>query len=111
MPTITVPRNDVTVEEVAAALRDGLGSEYHVLPGEAANLNPFGGSRGDHPDTIVIGRGSNRLFRGQVRVAPGGRETKLHVSAGGIGPAPKLVNYLRIVREVDRVLQAASSLK
>jgi hypothetical protein len=111
MSTITVARTDVTVEEVAAVLRDGLGSEYNVLPGVAVNVNPFGGPRAGHPDTIVIGTGSNRLFRAQVSVSRGAQGTTLHVLAGGIGPAPRLASHLRIIRPVDRVLRAAPSLK
>ena len=40
MTTITVPRTDLTAEEVAAVLRDGLGADYHVLPGMAMGQLP-----------------------------------------------------------------------
>jgi len=33
MRTITVHRDDVTIEEVSEALRQGLGPRYKVLPG------------------------------------------------------------------------------
>jgi hypothetical protein len=33
MPTITVPRSDITTEEVAAALLDGLPEFYNVVSG------------------------------------------------------------------------------
>jgi hypothetical protein len=35
MPTVTVPRADLTTEEVVTVLRDGLGAGYNVLPGKA----------------------------------------------------------------------------
>lgn len=57
MFTTTVPRSDLSVEEVADVLRRGLGSEYHVLPGVAVNLNPLGQPRSGHPDEIVVGPG------------------------------------------------------
>ena len=37
MSTITVPRSDVTSDEVADALCWGLGSRYKVLPGMGVN--------------------------------------------------------------------------
>lgn len=56
MFAITVPRPDVTSDEVAGALRHGLGPRYEVLPGTGVNCwNPVGGPRPDHPDTIVVG--------------------------------------------------------
>ncbi|MDQ6804630.1 MAG: hypothetical protein M3065_06620 [Actinomycetota bacterium] len=67
MLTITVPRSDVTSDEVADALRQSLGSQYKVLPGTGVNRNPVGGPRPDHPDTIVVGTGSTRLFRAPRR--------------------------------------------
>ena len=38
MSTITVTRSDVTSDEVADALRQGLGSRYKVLPGTGVRL-------------------------------------------------------------------------
>jgi hypothetical protein len=40
MFAITVPRSDVTSDEVADALRQGLESRYNVLPGEGNQLEP-----------------------------------------------------------------------
>ena len=42
MFTVTVPRSDVTGEEVCTALRRGLGPRYHVLSGMRMNLTPVG---------------------------------------------------------------------
>src|ERR1022692_1666546 len=61
MPTITVPRSDVTTEQVSEVLRQGLGPRYNVLPGKGMNWNPVGNPRTDHPDKIVVGTRSTRL--------------------------------------------------
>jgi hypothetical protein len=110
MSTITVPRSDVTSDEIADALRRGLGPRYSVLPGTGVNWNPVGGPRPDHPDTIVVGTGSTRLFRAQVRISQDAGKTILHVDPGGLG-WPRLTNTLWITRKVRQVLQAAPSLR
>ena len=43
MLTVTVPRTDLTTDEVATVLRDGLGAGYHVLPGMGMGQLPFQG--------------------------------------------------------------------
>jgi hypothetical protein len=111
MFSITIPRSDVTSDEVAAALRQGLGSRYNVLPGTGVNWNPVGGPRPNHPDTIVVGTGSTRLFRAQVRIIQDHGETILHVSPGGLSPLPRITNRLWIARKVHQILQAAPSLR
>jgi hypothetical protein len=111
MFSITVPRSDVTNDEVTDALRYGLGRRYKVLPGRGVNCwNPVGGPRPDHPDTIVVGTGSTRLSRAQVRISHDAGQTILHVSPGGIGLLT-LTNRLWIVRKVREVLRAAPSLR
>jgi hypothetical protein len=111
MSTISVPRSDVTSDEVTDALRHGLGPRYKVLPGTGVNCwNPVGGPRPDHPDTIVVGTGSTRLSRAQVRMSHDAGETTLHVSPGGVGLFT-LTNRLWMVRKVREVLRAAPSLR
>ena len=111
MLTITVPRSDVTSDEVTDALRHGLGPRYNVLPKTGVNCwNPVGGPRPDHPDTVVVGTGSTRLSRAQVRISHDAGETILHVSPGGIGLLT-LTNRLWIARKVRQVLRAAPSLR
>jgi hypothetical protein len=111
MATITVPRADVTTDEVSEVLRQGLGSRYNVLPGKAMNWNPVGEPRADHPDKIVIGTGSTRLFRAEVVLSQRSGQTDLHVIAGGLTLLPRLTNRLWIAEKVRRVLQAAPSLR
>ena len=111
MSTITVQRSDVTSEEVAEALRQGLGPRYHVLSGTKINASP----EPDQPDAILVGTGSNRVFRAEVAISRHSGQTFIHVNPGGLpGTWPgavKLVNRLWIARKAHQVLQAASGLR
>jgi hypothetical protein len=49
MSTITIPRPEVTTEEVSEVLRRGLGPRYNVLPGKGMNWNPVGNPRAHLP--------------------------------------------------------------
>jgi hypothetical protein len=115
MFTITVPRADVTAEVLANALRQGLGlpgsPRYNVLPGVGVNWNPVGNPRPHHSDSVVVGTGSNRLFRAQVRISRRPGETILHVSPGGVSPPPRLINRFWIARRVLQVLRVAPGLR
>ena len=110
MYTITVPRSHVTSDEVTGALRQGLGARYNVLPGTGVNWNPVGDLRPDHPDTIVVGTGSGRVVRAQVRISQDAGQTILHVSPGGLTLPLRLTNRFWIAGKVRQVLHAASSL-
>jgi hypothetical protein len=107
MPTLVIPRPDVTTQELADLLRRHLGPRYHVLPDTALNWNPIGQPRAGHPDTLVVGTGSNRLFRAQVKLTRGPSETRLDISPGGITAVPRVANRLGIARRVAEVLDAA----
>jgi hypothetical protein len=111
MPTVTIPRPDVTTEEVSEALRQGLGARYNVLPNKGMNWNPVGGPRPDQPGKIVVGTGSTRLFRAEVVVSQHSGQTVLRVIAGGLTLVPRLTNRLWIAAKVSRVLQTAPSLR
>lgn len=111
MSTITVPRLDVTTEEVSEVLRQGLGPRYNVLPGKGMNWNPVGSPRADQPGKIVVGTGSTRLFRAEVVISRHSGQTALQVIAGGISLPVRLTNRLWIAEKVRRVLQAAPSLR
>jgi hypothetical protein len=111
MFTVTVPRSDVTGEEVCTALRRGLGPRYHVLPGMRMNLNPVGGPQPDQPKTITVGTGSNRLFRAQVSITRISSHTSIRVSSGGLTLVPVLVNTLGVARKVRRVLLNSPELR
>ena len=111
MPTITIPRPEVSTEEVSEVLRRGLGPRYNVLPGKGMNWNPVGNPRAQLPDKIVVGTGSTRLFRAQVTLSRDCGHTDLHVVAGGLTLPARLTNRLWIAERVRRVLQAAPSLR
>jgi hypothetical protein len=104
MPTIVVLRSDVTTQEVADVLRHQLDSQHHVLADTALNWNPFGNPRPGHPDTLVVGKGSNRLFRAQVKISREPSGTRLEVHPGGIGPVPRLANRFGIGKSVTEAL-------
>jgi hypothetical protein len=111
MPTVIVPRPDVTAEEISEVLRHALGPRYDVLPGKEMNRNPVGGPRADQPDTIGVGIRSTPLFRAEVVISRYDGQTSLHVIAGGIGPLLRLTNRLWIAERVRRVLEAAPGLR
>ena len=111
MPTITVPRPDVTTEEVSVLLRQGLAPRYKVLPDNGINWNPVGRPRPDQPGKIVVGTGSARLFRAEVVLSQRSGQTVLHVISGGLSLLPRLTNRLWVAEKIRRVLQAAPTLR
>ena len=110
MSTVTVAKPDLSTEEVADALRHGLGPKYNVLVGVRINWNPVGEVRPSHPDSIVVRPGANRFIRAQVRLSRDSETTTLHVSPGGVGPVPRLTNRFGLERRVLRVLRDAQTL-
>jgi hypothetical protein len=109
MPTVTIPRGDVTREEVCEALRTGLGPRYHVLPGMQVTFG-FAEPEPGRPDTIVVGTGSNRFWRTQLQIERRGGQTRIQV----MPPCPiqiKLINMLGVARKVRRVLEQALDLE
>jgi hypothetical protein len=111
MTTVTVARPDVSTEEVADALRAGLGSKYNVLPGVGVNWNPVGNVRSNHPDSIVVRPGSNRFIRAQVRLSRDSKATTLHVRPGGLTLTSQLTNRFGIERKVLQALHDAPNLQ
>ena len=63
MSTVTIRRGHLSSEEVTDVLRQGLGVRYHVLPGQRIDPEPLPAQTRVLPDTILVGTGSNRLFR------------------------------------------------
>ena len=108
MPTVTVPRADLTAEEVATVLRDGLGAEYHVLPGMAMGQLPFQGPHEGRPNTIVVGTGDDRAVKAQVTITPRGGQTKLRIRPSGI-TLTFVLNTFGIARKVREVLSSSLS--
>lgn len=115
MPTITIPRSDVTSEEVTEALRAGLGPHYHVVPGmRMPQACLFAAEPNQDPDTILVSTGSNRLFnrfvRAQVTLARPSGETVIRIRPGGTS-SEFPINALRITRKIRRVLANAPCLR
>lgn len=80
MFTLTISRPDLTTDQVVAALRDGLGPEYNVLPGTCMSRNPFARPHQGPPDSILVGVGSNRLRRAQVTLDRYADQTQITTS-------------------------------
>src|ERR1700679_3892687 len=106
MSTVTIPRSNVTVEEVSAVLRNELGSHYKV--------SPFAVSHAHHQsstDTKSILVRRNWLIQANVRDVAGTAETELHIqSAANVTPTGHLLNSTTIVRKVHQILEHSSEL-
>jgi hypothetical protein len=109
MLTVTVPRTDLTTDEVAKVLRDGLGADYHVLPGMAIGQLPFQGPHQGRPNTIVVGTGGNRQVKAQVTITPRGGQTQLRIRPSGI-TITLVLNTFGIARTVREVLASSPGL-
>lgn len=103
MPTVTVPRADLTTDEVVTVLRHGLGSEYNVLPGMAMRRLPFLAPHEGQPNKIVVGTGDNRVVKAQVTITPRDGQTRVRISPGGF-TTTFVINSFGIVRKVRSVL-------
>jgi hypothetical protein len=110
MSTVTIPRADITSEQVGAALRDGLRGRYDVFPGMRMPRLPFGGPRASGPDEIVVGQGQNPMVRAQVTITRGDGHTDIRITPGGVA-GDLLMNTFGIAREVRRVLREAPGLR
>lgn len=109
MPTVTVSRPDLTTEEVAKVLRDGLGAGYDVLPGMAMGRTMYQAEHEGQPNMIVVGTGSNRVVKAQVTITPRGGQTELRISPRGLTWDWALNNF-GVARKVKQVLATSPSL-
>lgn len=115
MPTIMIPRADVTSEGVTQVLRAGLGDQYHVLPGMRMPQACIFAARPDpNPDIILIDSGSNRLsdrlFRAQVTLTRGSGQTIIRIRPGGTSYEFP-INWMGVVRKIRRVLTTAPDIR
>jgi hypothetical protein len=101
--TVTVPRADLTTEEVVTVLRDGLGEGYNVLPRMAMGRTALEGPHERRPNTIVVGASGNRIVKAQVTIVPRGEQTVLRISPGGNALAV-LLNTFGVARRIRWVL-------
>ncbi len=109
MSTVTVPRADLTTQEVCQVLRDGLGDRYNVLPGMAMGRAAFSGPHEGQPNMILVGTRDNRAVKAQVTVTPRGGQTVLRISPGGLS-GDLIYNALGIALKIRRVLLSSPSL-
>jgi hypothetical protein len=110
MPTVTVPRTDLSTEEMVTVLRDGLGAGYDALPGMTMGQLPFQGPREGRSDMIVVGTGDNRRVRAQVAITSPGGQTKLRIHPSGI-TVTLVLNTFGIARTVREVLASRPRLR
>jgi hypothetical protein len=103
MPTVTVPRADLTTEEVATVLRDGLGAGYNVLPGMVMGRTILQAPRKGRPNTIVVGTGENVIVKAQVTITPRDGQTELKISPGGV-TWDFVYNTFGVARKIRAVL-------
>lgn len=109
MSTITVPKEDVTSEQVTDVLRTGLDPRYTVQPGMRMPRSPlFGSPQPDRPDLILVS--SSPMVRAQVTIIHQPGQTNIHVTPAGV-LGDLLVNTLGIARTVHRVLSDAPGLR
>jgi hypothetical protein len=107
LPAITIPRADLTSEEVTQALRVGLGPRYHVVPGmRMPQACLFAAEPNQDPDTILVSIGANRFFRAQVTLTRPSGQTVIRIRPGGTSfEVP--INTLGIARKIRQVLASA----
>jgi hypothetical protein len=111
LPTITIPRADLTSEEVTGVLRAGLGPHYRVVPGmRMPQACLFAAQPNQDPDTILVSIGSSRLskrfFRAQVTLTRPSGQTVIRIRPGGTS-SEFPINALGIARKIRQVLASA----
>jgi hypothetical protein len=109
MSTVTVPRADLTTEEVVTVLRDGLGASYNVLPEMIIGRTMLQNPRKGRPNTIVVGTGENRVVKAQVTINSRGGQTELRISPGGV-TWDLMLNTFGVARKIREVLANSPSL-
>jgi hypothetical protein len=106
MSTITISRSNVTVEEVSAVLRNGLGSRYEIPPSASSHVHH---ESPGHPDSILVKR--HWFEQANVRVVEGTNDTEIHVRGATNFSLPGvLFNRASIVRKVHQVLEHSTDL-
>lgn len=107
---IRIGRPDITGDDVSAALRQGLSDHYHVLPGTRQRTALIPGAPAPAgPDTVLVGTGSDRVWRTQVRIVRQPAGTYIQLLPGGLGLI-QITNLLGITRKIRRVLLDAPGL-
>lgn len=102
MPTIHVPRDDLSIEEVSGALRQKLGASYRITP--SVTSSGFGKEvPGDANTAVVKGFW---IDRANIRIVSGPNGTDIEVSPGATYfGLVRLIDRVGITRKVHRALQ------
>jgi hypothetical protein len=107
VPTVIIPRPGVTVEAVAAVLRERLGSRHRVVAFRTSK--GFVKEVSDDANTMLV---SGTWFeRANVRILSGTDETEVQVSPGATYPGLiRLIHRITVVRRVCRAIEQAPEL-
>jgi hypothetical protein len=91
MPTVTIPRADISRDEAMQALTQQLGSGYKVKPGHSAEV-------------FSVEKGT--LSGAKVHMKPNAGSTQFHVHGTGI-IIGRIVNEFGIARKVASAISSA----
>jgi hypothetical protein len=106
MPTVTVPRANVTVEDVSVVLRTKLGPRYEITP---AVTSRFHHESSAGANSALIRR--HWFEQASIQVIAGPDSTEIHVgSAANFTPTGLLINRAGIMRKVHQALEQAPEL-
>ena len=107
MSIITVPRGNVSAEEVGTVLRSQLGSRYELVP-SAISTGFTKQVPKDQNSMLVKGRWFERA---NIRIIPSAQATEIEVSPGAsYFGLVRLVDRLGISQKVRRILEKAPEL-
>jgi len=107
MSTVTVPRSNITVDEVSAVLRSELGSRYGVTP----SMTSTGFAKNVPGDANTLLVSGSWFQRANVRIIPGADRTEINVSPGATYPGLiRLIDRIGIARKVHEILEHAPEL-
>jgi hypothetical protein len=107
MPTVTVPRSNVTADQVLEVLRGKLPSRYTITL--AMTSRGFAKEVPDDANALLV-RGS-WLARANIRIVAGADNTEIDVSPGASYPGLiRLGDRIGIVRKVHRALADSGEL-
>ncbi|MGH3262683.1 MAG: hypothetical protein ACRDNS_11855 [Trebonia sp.] len=109
MATITIPRGDVTGDQICALLRREPGSAYQVHPDTKAAAR-FGSMSPGGPEVMAVGGGMGEIERAQLRVGRGPTSSTIQITPIGRSWR-RLLSTFGIARKVRGVLAQASQLR
>jgi len=107
MSSITIDDPNLTATEVADILRARLGAGYNVLPALRTSRKPLLRPKPTTSDTVLVGRGSNRLFCAHVTLIRHPGHTEVEIVPGGLG-WETAVNSITLARRIRRALAELS---